>query len=496
MDVVIFTCVSGIFFQRSIGAYQLAHFLRAHGYTVQVIDFTDFINEEDLKSLADKFINENTIAVGLSTTFYASKESNSKFINSDLDRYDFLDFPKNVLTAIEYAKEKYPKIKIVAGGAKSETAKNIPYVDAVIHGYAEDKFLDYLNNLKKNLKIIPINKPLNGPLELSHDPSIKQFSIENLNHRFLDTDVILKNETLPLEISRGCIFKCSFCAFPMNGKNKFDYLRDPETIKDELTYNYETFGTTNYYLTDDTFNDSTYKIEQLHKAITSLPFKINFTTYLRLDLLYAHKEQISMLDEMGLASPFFGIESLNQQSASTIGKGMNVDKAKEFLLELYYTHWKERMPITCSFIVGLPYETKDSIYNTYNWIKTTPLSSIFFPLALTNKTFYKSDFNSNYEKFGYDFDEQSGYWKNDNFNYYEATDIAEKFNEELMRKENIPSSWFLMTLLNHGYTLEEAAKIKVKDLSYIRIFKNRERKIKEYRDKLFKINTHIKGIDK
>jgi hypothetical protein len=62
------------------------------------------------------------------------------------------------------------------------------------------------------------------------------------------------------------------------------------------------------------------------------------------------------------------------------------------------------------------------------------------------------------------------------------------YNEELMRKENVPSSWFLMTLLNHGYTLEEAIKIKIKDLSYIRIFKNRERRIKEYKSKLLSIN--------
>jgi radical SAM superfamily enzyme YgiQ (UPF0313 family) len=164
--------------------------------------------------------------------------------------------------------------------------------------------------------------------EISNDPLDKKFSIETLDHRFTEQDCIIKGETLPLEVSRGCIFKCSFCAFPLNGKSKFDYLRDPEQIKDELTHNFEKYGTTNYFLCDDTFNDSTMKIERLHKAITSLPFKIHFTTYLRLDLLNAHREQIPLLKEMGLASPFFGIESLNQKSASSIGKGMKVEKAK------------------------------------------------------------------------------------------------------------------------------------------------------------------------
>ena len=119
-----------------------------------------------------------------------------------------------------------------------------------------------------------------------------------LNHK------ILKGETLPIEVSRGCIFKCKFCAFPLNGKSKLDYLRDPILIKEELQYNYEKYGTTHYFLSDDTFNDSTTKVEQIHKVVTSLPFKIKFTTYLRLDLLHAHQEQISMLEEMGLASPF------------------------------------------------------------------------------------------------------------------------------------------------------------------------------------------------
>jgi len=230
------------------------------------------------------------------------------------------------------------------------------------------------------------------------------------------------------------------------------------------------------------------KIQKLHECITSLPFKINFTTYLRLDLLYAHKEQIPLLEEMGLASPFFGIESLNQKSASSIGKGMNVDRAKDFLLELYFDHWKSKIPITCSFIIGLPHETKETINNTYEWVKETPLSSVFFPLALTSKTFYKSEFNTNYKKYGYTLDVETEYWENENFNYTEATEIAEKFNEELMRGNDYPSSWFLMTLLNHGYSLSDATSTRIKNLNYTKIFKNRQRNIKAYKEKLSKIN--------
>lgn len=494
MDVVIFTCLSGMFYQRAMGAYQIAHFLRSHGYTVQVVDFTDNFTEEELLRASEKFITTDTLAIGLSTTFYTVNEVNSKFIHNDKNKFD-VEFPNNVLTVIEHSKKKYPNVKVVIGGAKSEAGKALPYVDAVIHGYAEDKFLNYLNSLpfnKKRKKQVTFNLAAASDVpyvEVRDDPIVKEFSIEQLDHRFLPNDIILPNETLPLEISRGCIFKCSFCAFPLNGKSKLDYIRDPELIKEELIYNYENFGTTNYYLSDDTFNDSTEKVEKIHKAITSLPFKINFTTYLRLDLLYAHKEQIGMMKEMGLASPFFGVESLNQKSASTIGKGMNTERAKDFLLELYHDHWKEEIPITCSFIVGLPYETKETIHSTYNWVKNSPINSIFFPLNLTSKTYYKSEFNTNYEKYGYRLDSTSDYWENDHFNYDEATLLAEQYNEELLRKDNYPSSWFLMTLLNHGYTLETAKATRMKDLSFMKIVRSRERNIKEYKHRLLGINT-------
>lgn len=487
MDLIIFTGVTSIFFQRAIGAYQIAHFLREHGYTVQVIDFTDHLTSEDLIEAVEKYVTERTLAIGISSTFYSSEDAN--FISAHRDRYTFDAIPANITDAILYAKKKFPNLRVVVGGAKSESAKDIEFVDTVIHGYAEDKILTYLDDLSGRNKsakrrIIPIKIANSDKISISDDPCVKRFDIQNLSHRFTKQDFILPNETLPIEISRGCIFKCSFCAFPMNGKSKFDYLRDPQLVKEELQYNFDNFGTTNYFLCDDTFNDSTMKIESLHKAITSLPFKINFATYLRLDLLNAHREQIHLLREMGLASPFFGIESLNQKSASSIGKGMKSEKAKEFLLELYHDYWKEEVPITCSFIIGLPHETRETARATYEWVKDTKLSSLFFPLTLTMKSYYKSEFQLNFEKYGYTLNEQTGEWANTNFTSASATEMAEEFNGELMKKNNSPSSWFLMTLLNHGFTLEEARSIQIKDISSTRIIRQRQKNIKTYRTNL------------
>jgi hypothetical protein len=270
MNVIIFTNIKGIFFQRTLGAYQIAHHLRNHNYTVQVIDFTDYFTTEELCKAADKFIDSSTLAVGVSTTFYKGEDSN-EFMPADIKRtLDFNEFPENVLETLSYIKSNHTNIKFVAGGARTELLQNNPMIDKVIQGYAEDEMLKYIDFLSGKFKIRT------------------NFNIENLNHKFLAQDVIMPNETLPIEISRGCIFKCTFCAFPLNGKSKMDYLRSPEEIKEELISNYENFGTTNYFLGDDTFNDSTFKLEQLHKIFTSLPFKIKDRKSTRLNSSHQH----------------------------------------------------------------------------------------------------------------------------------------------------------------------------------------------------------------
>lgn len=469
MNVIIFTNIKGIFFQRTLGAYQLAHSLRSNGYTTQVIDFTDYFSTEELISAVEKFIDSDTLAVGVSTTFYKGEDVN-EFMPADISRtLDFEEFPENVLKTLEHIRAMHPGIKFVAGGGRTELLQDNPLMDKIIQGYAEDEMLKYVDSISNCSR------------------KRKLFDIEHLDHKFTKNDIILPNETLPIEISRGCIFKCTFCAFPLNGKAKMDYLRDTSMIRDELISNYEQFGTTNYFLGDDTFNDSTHKLEQLHKMISTLPFKIKFTTYLRLDLLHAHREQVQLLEEMGLASPFFGIETLNKKAGSTIGKGMDPNKAKDFLLELEGDLWKKKIPIICSFIVGLPYETPESVTSTFEWVKNTPLNSVFFPLIINDKKYYKSAFTSQYKDFGYKLDRDTGYWESEHFNYHTAGDLASSFNNELSKKENYPSAWFMMALLNHGYTLDELLTTPIKQLSFQKILRARQKNIKEYKKRLFEL---------
>lgn len=477
-ELLILTNTDGPTWQRSIGAYQVAHHCREHGFTCQVIDFTDYFTLNELEQLLEHYVGEQTLAIGVSTSFYYNNDTKKKYVSASRNFETVI--PPNIRQLLQDVKIKFSNVKIIAGGANSYRAIDDDLFDVVFHGYSEQSVVEYLEFLKtKRKRIWPRyrNKDI-------IDGATAHFDISSLNHRWHKTDCVLPGETLPIEISRGCIFKCKFCSYPLNGKKKFDYLRDPERIRDELLKNYEMYGTTNYFFTDDTFNDSTYKLRKLHQAITSLPFKIKFVTYLRLDLIHAHPEQIQLLYEMGLGSAFFGIESLNAASSRAIGKGMKPELIKEFLVELHDVHWKKQIPITCSFIIGLPNETVETVTSTYQWIKTAPVNDLWFPLFIKADSFFKSEFDINFLEYGYKLDEK-GNWYNQNMDYHTALALAEQFNQTGFYTDKFPSSWFLFTLLSYGYTIAELKDIPIKNLSWFSLTRKKLGLVKLYKKKLF-----------
>lgn len=479
-DVILLTCMSGNILQRGIGAYQIAGHLRQHGFTVQVIDFTDHFSEEELINTIENFIGSNTIAVGVSSTFYRGQAiSGGNLLNTEKDiDYNFLS--ANIINTLRITKQQHPNIKFMLGGANSYRCSTNSIFDVSFQGYSEVAVIEYLQNCRR---LWPTN---NGITTI--DGSIFNFNVSTLEHRWTDNDIIFDNETLPIEISRGCIFKCKFCNYPLNGKKKFDYLRAPALIKNELVENYEKFGTTRYLFGDDTFNDSTYKLEQLHKIISELPFKIEFATYLRLDLLYAHREQIQLLKEMGLGNAFFGIESMNAHTARLVGKGMDPTKVKDFLLELQYDLWKDEVFIECSFIVGLPHEDKRSTDSTFQWLTENKITNFWNALGLEPNKPYKSEFDKNFEKYGYTLtpgdNRDSWQWKNNIMDSDQALQIAQEYNSQSLPNQPVPS-FFLFPLLSTGlFSRKELAVIKGKDLPKDLIAAKTKEMIIEYKRRL------------
>lgn len=392
--------------QKSYGVHRVATEFRKQGISTQVVHYFNRFTDRELKKLLENYINTDTEFVGFSTMFWEHYESKEKDLV--LDKAEFI---------IDRIKLQFSNIKIIAGGPSCRIFLKDRFqnkVDTIFEGFSENDFIDYIT---KKIKIP--NRTYKGIDMYSN--IYGSFNFTNSQTLYESHDYFTKTDVPILEVGRGCIFKCKFCGFALNGKKKFDYIKEASVLKDELIRNYENFGITNYILSDDTFNDSTFKMEYLHKVFTSLPFKIHFACYLRLDLLKAYPEQIIMLKEMGLIGTFFGIESFQYESAKLIGKGIRPEVAKEMLHELKSNIWGNRIKIGIGLITGLPYETYESYDKTIEWIlddNNLVDQVVPFPLTVNNPekmrpSPWDSEFQKNAKEYGFTWPDGHDYeWYN------------------------------------------------------------------------------------
>lgn len=427
MEGIIFTDVNGsVGLGRSAGPYRIASEYRKRGRDVKVIDFCMSFSVEEIKSLILKYKSKKTKWVGFSSTFLFPPghlpekiKTRAEANNIRSGGYSSIGFyPEEALEIISFIQSQ--GLEVIIGGVRHR-----------------DKF--------------PGVRYIYGPAEQQLFPN-ESFDFSKSQILYEEHDFIFEGEGLPIEIARGCIFKCSFCSYPLNGKKLWEFCKTPDVLREEMIRNYIMFGTTEYMFADDTYNDSPEKISELLKMYKTLPFDLSFTTYARADLIFSKPETMDILVESGVRSMFFGIESLNHDSGKAIGKGMHPDKIKEGL------DWiKDKYPdvrLTISMIAGLPFDTIESLNESYEWLNNSKVDHFAFtPLYMGPA----STLGMDPEKYGYKFDENKQ-WYNDHLSFQEAYDWSAQKNEE-RSKNKISNFTFYNRIKNLGYTDEELSTI-------------------------------------
>jgi hypothetical protein len=273
---------------------------------------------------------------------------------------------------------------------------------------------------------------------------------EDLTIKWLESDLI-KHNFLPIEISRGCIFRCRFCAFPLLGKKKNDYIRHVDNLSSELRRNYEMFGVTNYWFNDDTFNDNVVKLDYVAEAIAKSGIKITYTAFLRADLIERFPETIPMLGDTGLVAATFGLETLHPEAKKAIGKGLDNERQFEAIRQL--KKYKPTYTYT-GMIAGLPGEPISSVMKSQQILLDQNFEVFdnwdWWPLLIRKGSISRlSEFEKEYEKWGYsemlpgeynvpnddDFrygkeDEGILIWKSKYANWYTVRAITASLNKE------------------------------------------------------------------
>lgn len=489
--VIILTDVITEFRSKPLGAYTIANVLRMQGYKVLVIDYISKIDTQELLALLKKIITKDTLFLGYSSTFFPflGYSNTSIFPLSDA----------NIKLINQTAKDLNPSISVLLGGvyARRLTTYNLENNDTlgfthVMYGFAEVMIVDFTKSLEQK-RIPRFSNKSNGLYVIEYNVTSDGFDFKNYKHTWDETDFVFQNEALPIELGRGCIFKCKFCSYPLIGKDPRDtsYIRDEEVVLAEVLENYERFKTTTYLVVDDTFNERDEKLEVLLRVRDRSKLDLNFTGYNRIDLIARRPQQLSMLKDLNFNGLFFGIESMNYESAKAIGKGIKPEEITETLHKIKAS-FNNKVTISAGFIIGLPYETPETFYKWFREVRDPnyPIDSVILNfLGIYKTSTSSSDFYDNPEKFGYTVTPNTIRWKNDIWDSEVCRNIAVKERQNMIDTGRLKLNNFeVASFPILGYPFDTMLKTNYSFSRQSDYIERRQSVITEYFNKLKNLN--------
>lgn len=184
---------------------------------------------------------------------------------------------------------------------------------------------------------------------------------------------LMKNELYPrpdtgepmatIQVSRGCPSACTYCLSPVIS-GKAVRKRSVENVFAEIEECYYKYGIKNFFFKADTFTiDAKWAFDLCDRIINSdLHNKIEFTANSRVKPL--EFDLLQKLKEAGCFTIAVGFESGNDDTLKKIKKGTT----REDNLRAAKLIKKAKLPLFGFFMIGFPWETKEDIIQTLDFI--------------------------------------------------------------------------------------------------------------------------------
>lgn len=278
---------------------------------------------------------------------------------------------KSDLSALTVAKEICPDIVTMAKGAAFLTvAFDVMYfqkdLDVILFGEAEETLREILEEKKSFDKILGIY--YRDDLRVKFTGS-RPF-IENLDglpfpaRHLVDNNLYRRPDNnkvqAVIKVSRGCPFHCFFClATPVSGAKVRK--RSPENIVQEIKECVEKYGITNFLFWSDIFNIDKGWVMDLCQQIIDSGLDITWSANTRADT--ADEEMADMMYKAGCRLVSIGVESGSQEMLDKIGKRITLDDVR-LTVKIFK---KAGIKIYNYFVIGLPWETEETVEDTIDF---------------------------------------------------------------------------------------------------------------------------------
>ena len=284
------------------------------------------------------------------------------------------------------AKENAPNSIVVLGGPHAtfldkEVLTEEPAIDIVVRGEGELTVIELFAKLfgygdlqsvagisfRRNGEVIRTpDRPYIQNLDDLPRPAYQYFALKK--YQFFGKTI------LPILTSRGCPFQCSYCVSSRMVGKEFR-ARDPLKVVDELEWLKNEHGAGAFSFYDDAFTYDKERAVEICSEIKKRKIGIPWDCQTRVDCI--SKEILAKMKAADCQLVSFGAESGCQKILDSVNKRTTVElneKAVKMAKEV-------GISVAMSVIIGYPGETKESLKQTYDFIRRTEPDYVYLCLA-------------------------------------------------------------------------------------------------------------------
>jgi len=336
------------------------------------------------------------------------------------DVVGFSFFQHDIGEALEMAAEaRRQGIKeIWAGGYGALDPVAEEFADRVFYGYTEEQLLAEFFGRKLDRLLHP---PLVWPLNINLPPAIPYKKLGIINTQ------------------RGCPYRCTFCQTPIHCPQPS---RIPlESIEEILAY-YRTVGINEIWIFDETF----YTFPSHSEAVIDMlaRYDMHWKPMTRADLCLEHLDSWA---DRGMVMASVGVESVNNEMLTKIGKRTNIELVQEFRRRTI----EKKVFVLAYYMLGYEEDTYESILRDIEFIRENLWFDLFQLTVMTPypRTPLWYDLESRYGIFEHDyhkFDARHLVWNHPNISPRQM----DKLLRMVMAHLNIPMRNYVKGLIGLG----------------------------------------------
>jgi len=281
----------------------------------------------------------------------------------------------SALKTAQICKTVNPKIIVVAGGPhvtiKTNDVMKENEIDFCISGegdYSFSKLLDFIDNYRDDFeKIEGLSFRKDGQKIISEKRAFVD-DIENLplpaRQLVLRPELYSPSAMNFILASRGCPYRCTFCASAHIWGHKFKF-RSVKSIIDEINEMIDKYDVVHFRFWDDTFTSIKQNVVDLCNALieSGINKKVHWNCLTRVNVI--DDNLLVLLKKSGCTMIAIGVESGSPRILEYTKKGITLEQIRKAVKLIK----KHKFMLHAYWMLGLPLENEEDIKATISFMK-------------------------------------------------------------------------------------------------------------------------------